>query len=86
MTNRSEDMHHQGPRPNPLPLREQAELHASRQEWDAAIHCFGELLSQRPDDADVLLQLSYVESLAGHYRSARTYALQAHRALGGPVP
>ena len=39
----------------------------------------------RPGDARVLLQLSYIQSLAGHYRSARDYALQAHRSRAGNV-
>ena len=60
-------------------LRQQAELHASRKEWSLAVACFQSLLETRPGDPDVLLQLSYMESLAGHYRSAREYALQAHR-------
>ncbi|HST44436.1 MAG TPA: sulfotransferase [Luteimonas sp.] len=58
-------------------LRQRAELHASRREWPQAIATFGALLAERPDDADVLLQLSYMESLAGHYRNARGYALRA---------
>lgn len=73
-------MSHPKTGPGPLLLRQQAELHASRQEWDPAIECFAAILSQRPGDADVLLQLSYVESLAGHYRRAREYALQAQQA------
>lgn len=61
-------------------LRTRAELHASRREWAQAIACFQALLRLQPDDADVLLQLSYVESLAGHYRAARAYALRAEQA------
>lgn len=61
------------------PLRQQAELHASRKEWPQAAACFESILQQRPDDADVLLQLSYIQSLAGHYRSAREYALRANQ-------
>lgn len=80
MTIRSGELPQSNPGTNALTLRERAELHASRQEWHAATQCFRTILSQRPGDADVLLQLSYVESLAGHYRSARAYALQAHRA------
>lgn len=38
---------------------------------------FRSLLKLSPGDAGVLVQLSYVESLAGHYRAARDYALQA---------
>lgn len=58
-------------------LWQQAELHASRQEWGQAIACFKRLREQRPGDPAVLLQLSYVESLAGHYRAARAYAIDA---------
>lgn len=61
-------------------LWQQAELHASRKEWPQAIACFEALLTQSPNDAKVLVQLSYVESLAGHYRAAREYALRAHQA------
>jgi len=70
----------QTPTHPPTTLRDQAELHASRKEWSQAIACFQSLLEARPGDPDVLLQLSYMESLAGHYRSAREYALQAQRA------
>ena len=61
-------------------LWQQAELHASRKEWPQAIASFEALLGQSPNDAKVLVQLSYVESLAGHYRAARAYALRAHDA------
>lgn len=61
-------------------LRARAELYASRKEWNQAIACFESLLRAQPDDADVLLQLSYVESLAGHYRAAKAYALRAEQA------
>lgn len=56
---------------------QQGELHASRREWEDARACFGSLLTLYPGDAEVLLQLSYVESLAGRYRNARGYALAA---------
>lgn len=59
-------------------LWQQAELHASRKEWTAAAACFQSLLRLHPGDAKVLVQLSYIESLAGHYRMARDYALRAH--------
>ena len=58
----------------------QAEQHASRREWTQAIACFNAVLELSPGDAKVLVQLSYVESLAGHYRAARDYALRAHEA------
>src|SRR6187549_3740990 len=61
-------------------LWEQAELHASRREWAQAISCFNAVLELSPGDSKVLVQLSYVESLAGHYRAARGYALRAHQA------
>ena len=59
-------------------LWQQAEVHASRKEWAAAAACFQSLLAMHPGDAKVLVQLSYIESLAGHYRKARDYALRAH--------
>ncbi|MET0717045.1 MAG: sulfotransferase [Pseudoxanthomonas sp.] len=59
-------------------LWRQAEAHASRKEWPAAAACFQSLLAMHPGDAKVLVQLSYIESLAGHYRMARDYALRAH--------
>ena len=62
------------------PLWREAELHASRQEWPQAIANFEALLARAPGDARVLVQLSYVESLAGHYRAARAYALRANEA------
>jgi tetratricopeptide (TPR) repeat protein len=61
-------------------LWQQAELHASRKEWAQAIACFEALLAQSPEDPKVLVQLSYIESLAGHYRAAREFALRAHQA------
>ena len=67
-------------RQNAQLLWQQAELHASRKEWEQAIACFKTLLALIPGDAKVLVQLSYVESLAGHYRAARDYALRAHQA------
>ena len=60
-------------------MRQQAELHASRKEWPQAAACFESLLRQSPGDADLLLQLSYIQSLAGHYRAARDYALHANQ-------
>ena len=54
-----------------------AETHAGRREWAEAIACFEAILAASPQDAKVLVQLSYVHSLAGHYRSARDYALRA---------
>ena len=54
-----------------------AEMHAGRREWAEAIACFEAILAAWPQDAKVLVQLSYVHSLAGHYRSARDHALRA---------
>ncbi len=61
-------------------LWQEAELHASRKEWAHARHCFLALLERSPEDPKVLVQLSYVESLAGGYRAAREFALRAYRA------
>jgi tetratricopeptide (TPR) repeat protein len=61
-------------------LHQRAELHASRKEWQQAAACFKLMLDQKPGDPGVLVQLSYIESLAGHYRAARDYALRAHGA------
>jgi tetratricopeptide (TPR) repeat protein len=62
---------------NASTLRQRAEQHALRGEWSQATACFEALLALRPGDADVLLQLSYMASLAGNYRRARQRALAA---------
>ena len=59
-------------------IRREAEARAEARDWPAAIEAFGRLHELSPADADVLLQLSYMHSLAGGYRTARRYALQAH--------
>ncbi|GAA0743037.1 sulfotransferase [Ideonella azotifigens] len=61
-------------------LRQQAEQHATEGRWAQATACFETLLSRHPGDADLLLQLSYMASLAGHYRQARTHTLAAAEA------
>lgn len=66
---------------SPQALRQQAERQASARDWPNAIASFESLLALKPDDADVLLQLSYVSSLAGHYRRARDYTLRANAAM-----
>lgn len=53
------------------------EAHAARGEWGEAVARFEDVLARRPGDPEVLLQLSYVESLGGHYRRARAHALEA---------
>ncbi|MFT3761037.1 MAG: sulfotransferase [Pseudoxanthomonas sp.] len=58
----------------------QAEAFAARSQWDQAIACHESILAQHPDEAHTLVQLSYVHSLAGHYRLARAYALRANAA------
>lgn len=58
-------------------LRHHAEARAAQRDWPGAISSFEAILARRPDDADVLVQLSYMESLSGHYRRARGYALRA---------
>ena len=62
------------------PLWQQAELHASRKEWAEATACFNSLLASSPEDPKILVQLSYIHSLAGHYRAAQDHALRASRA------
>ena len=61
-------------------LRQQAERHADRQEWAQATACFEALRARHPGDADVLLQLSYIASLAGRHRDAHAHALAAAQA------
>lgn len=66
--------------PNLRMLWQQAEQHASQKQWEQATACFCGILAHSPGDAKVLVQLSYIESLAGHYRAAHGYAMQAYRA------
>lgn len=58
-------------------IERQAELHASRRQWKEAIDCFKRALDLAPQNAHLLLQLSYIESLDGQYRAARKHALDA---------
>lgn len=58
-------------------LMANAEAHAAQKDWPRAIECYESILGLKPGDANVLVQLSYVHSLSGHYRTARDYALQA---------
>ncbi len=45
--------------------------------FEQAAICFEQALALLPGDPHLLLQLSYMQSLAGHYRLAHRYALQA---------
>jgi len=54
-----------------------AQEHAVARRFDQAAACFEQALAILPGDPDLLLQLSYMQSLAGHYRLAHRYALQA---------
>src|SRR5690606_2104516 len=66
------------PAPRQLwPMLDAAEALAAGQDWDAAIAAYERILAQAPQDAYTLVQLSYVHSLAGHYRQAQHRALQA---------
>ena len=65
---------------DPTTLWRQAEAHAGNREWTQAAACFRTILETSPEDPKALVQLSYVESLAGHYRDAREYLLRACRA------
>ncbi|MGN7725785.1 tetratricopeptide repeat-containing sulfotransferase family protein [Luteimonas sp. 22616] len=56
-----------------------AQAHASRREFPQAIAACEAALKLRPNDADSLVQLSYLHSLSGHYRLGRDCALQASR-------
>lgn len=68
------------PAPRALwPLLATAEAQAERQDWGGAIASYGQALRLAPHDAHTHVQLSYVHSLAGHYRLARDHALQAAR-------
>src|SRR5687768_5324418 len=59
-------------------LRQRAEWHASQGRLKEAAACFEQLLNGRPGDPALLLQLSYIDSMAGGYRKARDYAMQAY--------
>ena len=61
------------------PLLSAAEAQAAREDWEGAIAQYAKALQQVPGDAYTHVQLSYVNSLAGHYRLARRHALEASR-------
>lgn len=60
-------------------LLAQAEEHAARQDWNAAIGAGEQALALAPQNAEILLQLSYLHSLGGSYCRAESYALAAAR-------
>ena len=55
-----------------------AEGHIAAGNMPAARALLLRLLEDRPRDGAILVRLSYLESLAGHYRVARDYALRAN--------
>jgi tetratricopeptide (TPR) repeat protein len=59
-----------------------AQEHAVARDFDRASACFVQALELRPGDPELLLQLSYMQSLAGRYRQAREHALEAALAPG----
>lgn len=61
-------------------LSERAERHVEAGNWDAARKDWQDALAIVPGSAEVMLELSYVESLSGHYRLARDWALRAANA------
>ena len=67
----------------PMTFKQLSERAASRVEtgnWDAARADWLDALAIAPDPAEAMLELSYVESLAGHYRVARDWVLRAAQA------
>lgn len=58
-------------------LMQHAQAQAVAKDFGAAIQSYLQALALSPGDPDILLQLSYMASLGGHYRSAHGYALQA---------
>ncbi len=65
-------------------LLARAEAQAARGELPQAIASYEAALRLRPDDPHVLVQLSYLHSLSGHYRFGRGYAQRA--AACDPIP
>ncbi|HVI57580.1 MAG TPA: sulfotransferase [Luteimonas sp.] len=65
-------------------LLARAEAQAARRELPQAIASYEAALRMRPGDPDVLVQLSYLHSLSGHYRAGREHARQA--AACDPIP
>ena len=61
-------------------LKATAESHAARKDWPQAIAHYEAALELAPEDADILVQLSYVHSLSGQYRLAHDCVLRAHAA------
>ena len=66
--------------PNIELLSRRAVGHAEAGDWDAARADWLGALDIAPASAEVMLELSYVESLAGRYRDAREWALRAAQA------
>lgn len=61
-------------------LGARAVRHADDGDWDSARADWLDALAIVPDSADIMLELSYVESFSNHYRAAREWVLRAARA------
>lgn len=66
-------------------LLERAEACATRDDTEQATLLYAQALDAKPEDAYVLVQLSYMHSLKGRYRQAQNFALRAH-ATGTRAP
>jgi hypothetical protein len=55
-------------------------------DWAAARANYARVLELAPADADAMVQLSYVESFAGHHRAANAWALRAAEEAPPPGP
>lgn len=66
-------------------LHEAAERHAAQRQFGQAIALYEHALHEGHGDPTILVQLSYLHSLAGHYREALAYARRAH-ASGSTSP
>lgn len=58
-------------------ISQRAQDNAEAGNWEAARKDWLDALAIAPGAVDVMLELSYVESLSGHYRVARDWALRA---------
>lgn len=58
-------------------LSRRAEQLAGQRNWDGAQALYEEILARQPGHPGALVQLSYIASLQGRYRSAHDYALKA---------